>query len=141
MANFGFAWYWIAAAIVAAVAVVATISWKAFVEADGKLVREEGRLFGLKLLSHRLIPVSEFEAVVVQHIKTEDDDDWRVGLQHRSGRRIWMRCFVMNSPRHSNPEFLASELAMALSEKTTHPIRDNGCVASNSAGRVEARHD
>lgn len=117
-------WYWIAIAIVGAVAVACPLQWKAFVETDDKRVREEGRLFGRKVLAKRLIALGDFEAVVVRHCKTTDDEDWTVGLKHRSGRNIWIRRYLRNDPKHVAPNHAADAFAAALSAKTNLNIQD-----------------
>lgn len=119
-----YAWYWIAIAIMGAVALACPLQWRAFVEADDKRVREEGRLFGGKLLAKRLVPLSDFEAVVVRHCKTTDDEDWTVGLQHGSGRNIWIRRYLWNDPKQVAPSHAADAFAAALSDKTTLKIQD-----------------
>ncbi len=125
LVTFHGAWYWYLITWVLAFAVMGAVSWRAFVELDQGVVRVEARLYGMKLLRRRVVSFKEYVAVVMEHLKTADDDDWKVGLQHCSGRRIWMRRYMGNDPRHPNPEFAASGFAMALSEKMNLPIQDS----------------
>lgn len=125
---FGWMWYWTVAAIVVAMIIASAWNWRAFIPADEQCVREEARLFGFRLPAMRIIPLSDFEAVVVQHIKggvEEAVDSWRVGLKRRSGRRIWMRNYERNSPLNSDPERAAGEFALLLSAKMNLPIHDH----------------
>ena len=117
-------WYWSVFVAAAAVAVAATVQWKAFLNPARKEVREEARWFGKKLLRQRLIPLSDFDAVVVRHDKVADSEDWSVGVQHRSGRKIWMRRYLGSDGRHPKPGYAADGFAMVLADKTGLQIKD-----------------
>ena len=120
-------WYWHLVTWVGAFAAMYVILQKTFIELDRGIVREEVRLYGVVVLARGTTLLSEFEAVVVQHFKggpEDDGDDWRVGLQHCSGRRIWMRYYQRNVPWRSDPEDAVSAFAVMLSEKMKLPIQD-----------------
>lgn len=122
--RFQVSWYWSVCVAAAAVVAAVSVQWKAFLNPERKEVREESRWFGRKLLRQRLIPLSDFDAVVVRHYKDSDSEDWTVGVQHRSGRKIWMRRYLGNDARHSKPGYAADGFALMLGDKTALPIRD-----------------
>jgi len=121
--RFGLPWYWIALVLVGALSAAGALQWKAFLEVDKKAVREEGRLFGGRLLKTRMTPLAEFEAIVFRH-DTGESEEWLVGIRHRSGRKIWMRRYLWNDPIHPAPGHAAEGFALRLSRETRLEIED-----------------
>ena len=121
--NLSVQWYWIASAVVGSLSVAGALQWKAFVEVEKKVVLEEGRLFGGRLLKQRITAVAEFEAVVLRYDAGESEE-WLVGLRHHCGRKIWMRRYLWNDPKHSAPGHAADGFALMLSRETGLEIED-----------------
>ena len=123
MVNFAFGWYWIVLIILATVAAINAVHWRAFIEPANGVVREEARLFGRRLIAKRCLPLRDFVAIVFQ-LRGSDDQEWWVGIRHRSGRKIWIKSCGANDTALRPPGRFAEEYAWRLSCDTGLEIEE-----------------
>jgi len=85
----GASWYWFIPAMGLPLTAAFTLMRRGFVDIKGKRVVEDTRVFGKILLRKRVMNKEEFSGITFE--RAGDPEEWRVGLHHKSGRKIWLR--------------------------------------------------
>ena len=86
------AWYWIVFPSLLVFLLGSSVSWRFTIEPTNGAVREQAFLYGHRLLKERLMPFADFDLVFVDS-KGREMQEFRVLLQHKSGRKMLVSCF------------------------------------------------
>lgn len=114
-------WGWWMGGLVICLVLAGVVTRRAVVDYSRGSVREESLLFGRRLLSLREFPFGDFSAIVYERRRNETEDLTFVGLEHRLGRRFWLRGFSNGGVSRGRG---AEEFAWRLSCDTGIEIRE-----------------
>jgi len=120
--RFAAAWYWCLPGVIFLLLLAGCVGKQVRIDRVGRVVGECQRLLGRWVLSTHQYPFSEFNAIIYERREEAGDTGGRsvsVGLQHRSGKRMWVRTFPANNSSRS-----AEEFAWQLSSDTGIEIRE-----------------
>jgi hypothetical protein len=121
---FDLAWYWCVVGIVAHLLIARTVVLQRAINYSHRKLYEYSLLLGRRIIRVREFPFADFEAIVYRCHSGDNGSTTSVGLRHRSGRKIWIRCFDAEYCRHG---YEAEEFAWRL-------YRDTGIAIDKSSG-------
>jgi hypothetical protein len=106
--HFAVDWYWCLPGVIFLLLLAGCVGKQVRIDQVARVVGECQRLLGRWVLSTHLYPFSDFDAIVYERREEAGDTGGRlisVGLQHRSGRRLWVRTFPANNSSRGAEEF------------------------------------
>lgn len=89
-------WQWCLPGAVLLIFAAGTLQRRAILDLSSRVLSERTSLFGHKLVSLSVMPLSEFTAVAYSVVRGSGEGGTtycEVGLRHRSGREFWLRRF------------------------------------------------
>ena len=106
--HFAVDWYWCLPGVIFLLLLAGCVGKQVRIDQAGRVVAECQRLLNRWVLSIHQYPFSEIEAIIYERREDAGDTGGRlitVGLQHRSGKRLWVRTFPANNSTRSAEEF------------------------------------
>lgn len=118
-------WGWWVAGLAVCLVLAGMVTRRAMVDYSRRNVREETLLFGRTVLRFQDFPIGDFCGIVYERRRSETEDQTFVGLEHRCGRRFWLRRFSNGGmPRGRGAEEFAWRLScdtgIEIRERTVH---------------------